>query len=328
MSDGGPEQSAGPPFAVSGALCSPPMRAFMELVEAGALIVRTVDLEAKLDADALAALRGAGILRPTDFAGHEEISPTDFFRALRALYRIEGRGLPVAGVFDRSFQCIGWMRDEGGDRAVVFVANPRRALNITLHYPQRALVLVPTARAVTARHREQHGPGRWVHVEALEEALSAKGGRLARGDQVSPPAAVSSTASPAPRAQIEGLERWNLLRVCKVNSKMVRFDVGKRRYRRTPVDLGLAHKSSRAPKRPWELLIELCDGHGYFKSWRFGTAQNTRKQVERLAKAMCAHFGLEDTPFHRYRRDSGWRTKFVARPDLPDGISEGEDDDD
>ncbi len=303
------------------------MRALMELVEMGALIVRTKDLEAKLDADALAAFRSAGILRPTDFEGHEELSPSDFMRMLRALYRIEGRGLPVAGVFDKSYQCIGWIRDEGGDRAVVLVPNPQRALNVVLHYPQRALVLVPTARAVTAKHRENHGPGRWVHIEVLEEALSTKGGRLARGERDLAPAAAPSIASSPSAAKIEGLERWNLLRVCKVNSKMVRFDVGKRRYRRTPWDLGMAYKNGRALKREWHLFMEVCDGHGYFKSWRFGDAQATRKLVQRLSKSLCAYFGLEDSPFHRYRRDAGWRAKFVAEPRLPDGSYEGDEED-
>lgn len=89
----------------------------------------------------------------------------------------------------------------------------------------------------------------------------------------------------------------------------------------------MAHKSTRVPKQEWDLLIEVCDGHGYFKSWKYGSADATRKTVERLAKAMCRYFGLEDSPFHRYRRDSGWRAKFVAEPRLPSGVSEGEDED-
>lgn len=317
------------------------MRVLMEFVEMGALMVPKKDLEAKLDADSLAAFRRAGILRATDTAVYEEMSPPDFVRMLRALYRIEGRGLPVAGVFDKYFQCIGWMRDEGGDRAVILVANPPRALEITLHYPQRALVLVPTARAVKKKHREQHGPGRWVHVEVLEEALSTKGGVLARGDRVYPPAAsspksparetahaaTSSDPPPPPRAQIAGLERWNQLRVCKVHSKMVRFDIGKRRYRRTPWDLDMAYKKGRALKREWHLFVEVLEGHGYFKSWKFGDAQTTRKLVQRLSNTLRAYFGLEDPPFHRYRRDAGWRTKFVAEPRLPDGSYEGDDED-
>ena len=304
------------------------MRALLELIEMGALMARTEDLEAKLDADSLAAFRSAGILRPTDYKAHEEISPSDFIRTLRALYRIEGRGLPVAGVFDRHFQSIGWVRDEDGDRSVVLVPQPARGLNIAVHHPNRALLLVPTARAVTAKHREHHGPGRWVHIEVLEEALSTKGGRLARGDVLLPGAAASSAPPPPARAKIEGAERWNQVRICKVHGKMVRIDIGKKRHRRTHVDLGMAHKRSRKPKRQWALLIELCEGHGYFKSWKFGNAEATRKLVERLGNDLCAILGLEDTPFHRYRRDSGWRTKFVARPDLPDGISEGEDADD
>jgi hypothetical protein len=179
-----------------------------------------------------------------------------------------------------------------------------------------------------------------VQIEVLAEALATKGGRLARGDRVLHDArapssaaahaavrpAVSSAPPPTARAKIEGAQRWNQVCVSRVTSKMVRIDVGKKHYRRTHVDLGMAHKRTRAPTRQWELLIEFCLGHGYFKSWRFADATATRKLVERLGKDLRAVLGLEDSPFHRYRRDTGWRTKFVARPDLPDGSSEGDDD--
>jgi len=86
-------------------------------------------------------------------------------------------------------------------------------------------------------------------------------------------------------------------------------------------------QSRRARSAAGARIEQLCEGHGYFKSWKFGDAQATRKLVERLAKQLCAVLGLEDSPFHRYRRDSGWRTKFVARPDVPDGSHEGEEED-
>ena len=33
-------------------------------------------------------------------------------------------------------------------------------------------------------------------------------------------------------------------------------------------------------------------------------------------------FGIDGSPFHRYRSDCGWRSRFDARPDLPDDLEE------
>jgi hypothetical protein len=316
------------------------MRALLELVEIGALMAPTKDLQTKLDADSLAALRSASILRPTDHPGYEEISPSDFMRALRALYRIEGRGLPVPGVFDRTFQAIGWIRDEHGERAVVLVPNPALGLKIVLHYPARALILVPTARALTKKLRESHGPGRPVQIEALEEALTTEGGRLARGGRVLPEAAGFSRAPPpapappadpprAPRAQavrITGVERWNQVRMCLVNATTIRLDIPGRSFRVTYVDLGMADARNREPTQLWEALVEFCEGNGYFKTRRFSGPKATKTMLSRLRKKLKGLFGLHERPFD-YLAGMGWKARFRTRPDLPDDLDGTYDDD-
>lgn len=304
------------------------MRALLELVEMGALMAPIKDLEAKLDADWLAALRSANILRPSDHPAYEEISPSDFMRAVRALYRIEGRGLPVPGVFDSSFQTIGWIREEDADRAVVFVANPARGLKIAVHYPERALILVPTARALTKKVRDRHGPGERVRIEALEDAVTTKNRRLARGAQV-----LRGTAARAPRAQvarITGVERWNQVRMCLVNQTTIRIDIPGRSFRVTHIDLGMARDGSREPTQLWEALVEFCEGYGYLKTRRFGGAGATKTMISRLRKALKAIFGLHERPFEKYRRGVGWKARFVARPNLPGDVhgNSWDDDDD
>ncbi len=297
------------------------MRALLELVETGVVIASTRDLADKLDAASLAALRSAGILRPTGDGVTEELSPSDFMRTLRTLYGIEGRGLPVPGVFDPAFQSLGWMRDEGGDRDVVLVTRSTLGLPIALHYPNRALLLVPTARAVTARHREKHGPGRYLCVEVLEEALTVRRGKLARAGQGPPDALAASRSPRASIARIPGVLRWNQVRICLVNQRTLRIDVPGKSIRVTYVDLGMAHGSTREPTRPWEVLVELCEQHGYFKTRRFGSADATKKVLSRLRKELQGIFGLDDDPFEPYRGNTGWRARFQARPDLPDGLS-------
>jgi hypothetical protein len=53
------------------------------------------------------------------------------------------------------------------------------------------------------------------------------------------------------------------------------------------------------------------------KTRRFGDEEATRKVISRLRAELCELFGLEESPFHRYRRGKGWRLRFQAQPDLP-----------
>lgn len=331
------------------------MRALFDLVEAGSTLARTSELETVLDLDALGALRAAGILRATGDGVTEEISPSDLARALRALWGVEGRGLPVPTSFDKDPKLLGWCRDAVDEREVIFVPRPLLSLSTALFRSRRSLLLVPTARHVTPRQRDEHRPGAFLHIVILEEVLTCAGGRLARAGVVAPDAPVLGVApavalapapapeparapapaperarAPAPACESEppplapataiaGAERWNQVRISRVNGRTVRIDVAGRSYRRTHIDLGMAHDRTRAPTRSWELLMELCDGDGYFKSWRFGNAETTRKVVSRLGAELRAIFGLDVSPFHRYSRASGWRTRFQACSRVPDG---------
>ncbi len=54
---------------------------------------------------------------------------------------------------------------------------------------------------------------------------------------------------------------------------------------------------------------------------RFGGAVATKKVLSRLRKALGEIFGLEQDPFEPYRGNTGWRARFQARPDLPDGLA-------
>ena len=162
------------------------MRDFLGMIEAGRTAARTVDLERALGGDELAALRSAGVLRAEDREGFEEISRTDLARALRKLYHVQARGLPVPTAYGKDWATLGWSQDDGGERAVILCDQPSQSLRFALLYPHRARILVPCARSLSAAVREQHGPGRVIEVEALEESLRVVDGRLARGGRPRP----------------------------------------------------------------------------------------------------------------------------------------------
>jgi hypothetical protein len=114
-----------------------------------------------------------------------------------------------------------------------------------------------------------------------------------------------------------GLERWNQIRISRVDERTVRVDLPTGSFRLTFVDLGMAHPRTRQPTRVWELLLELCEGHGIFHKWSFGKADATKKLVSRLGAKLKTALRMRTSAFHPYRPGEGWRTRFQALPDPP-----------
>jgi hypothetical protein len=303
----------------------------MALVEGDHHLVRAAELSA-VAPEVLVAARRAGILRADD-PGLEDLSATDLARALRALYGLSGRGRPVPPVFAPAATTLGWTGTGRGAREVLFCARPRTGLARALQRKRPTLVLVPSARHLTPLLRERHAPGARVELEALEEALVALGGRLVRRAAIAPdapgierPPAQPGAASPAdgspstpPTVPLRGLaKRWTELRLCLLDRTTVRIDAGGRCVRCTHVDFGMAHGRTRKPTRSWDVVEEICERGGYFRTSRLGNAEATKKLVSRVSRDLQALFGIEGSPFHRYRSDCGWRSRFDARPDLPE----------
>lgn len=307
------------------------MRAYFEAVEAGSPIVRTDRMEAALAPEHLAALRACGLLRSTGRDPFEEVSLPDLTRVLRALYGIESRGLAVPTRFESLPVPLGWIRDEGGDRDAMLFVGPHLTLPRSFRKGGRALVLVPTARRVSPELRDRCPPGAAYVVEVLDEVLAVRGGRIVRAGvaaphaaDLGPPPAVAAPVSalpsvpaaspPAASRRLPGAPRWNAIEFTLLDAHTVRIDFPGVSVCRSYVDLGMAHARSRQPTRPWQLLVELCEGYGIFLSRAFGDAVATKKLVSRLAAILRDVFGLPDTPFHPYRPKEGWRAKFVAHP--------------
>lgn len=297
------------------------MRDFLGMLEAGRTEARTVDLEKSLGASELAALRRAGVLRAEDREGFEEISRTDLARALRKLYHVQARGLPVPTAYGKSWATLGWSLEDGTERTVILCNQPSQSLRFALHHPERAKILVPCARSLSAGARQTHGPGRFIEVEALEESLRVLDGRLARAN-VRAPDAHDVAAAPELREgaplRMPGAPRWNAVVIARVDANTVYLSVPGRKLRCTYSELGMAHRSTRKPLRHWEMLIDLCEESGVFVGRRYGKADATKKVISRLSGALGEIFGLRESAFHRYVRGEGWRTRFRALPYPPE----------
>jgi hypothetical protein len=297
------------------------VREFLAMLESGHTAARTVDLERALDASELSALRRAGVLRAEDREGFEEISRTDLARALRTLYHVQARGLPVPTAYGKDWATLGWSLEGGVERTVILCDQPSRSLRFALHHPHRARILVPCARSLSAAVRRQNGPGAIIEVEALEESLRVEGGRLARAgvhardahDVAAPPE--GRGAAPL---RIPGAPRWNVVVIARVDPNTVYVSVPGRSLRCTYSDLGMAHRSTRKPLRHWDMLLDLCDEGGVFLGRRYGKAGATKKVISRLSGALGEIFGLRESALHRYVRGEGWRTRFRALPYPPE----------
>jgi hypothetical protein len=313
------------------------MRAFLELVEADRFLLPEAELSG-VDPVVLVALREAGIVREGD-PGFAEVSAADLGRVLRKLYGVLSQGLALPSALDDRPVLLGWTGEGASRREVVLVVNPTRGLPWALRRPYRALVLVPTSRTLTEARRERHGKGAFVELEALEEALVVRGGRLARRGATTPerpaspatraPAAAASLGEGLPDRQVQaahdavhapllaGAKRWNEVRICRVNDALLRVDLPGRSVRCTPVDVGMVNPRSRRATVTWDALITLCEASGYFHTTRFGGIAATKKVISRLRARLHELFDLRPSPFHRYRKGTGWQARFEARPDLP-----------
>jgi len=293
----------------------------MELIEGDRHVVRTADLT-RISPEVLSAARRAGILRPDD-PGFEDVSASDLSRVLRVLYGLLGRGRPVPAVFDDAAAPLGWMGSDKDAREALLCARPARGLAGALERRKPTLVLVPTARHLTPALRERHAPGAVVTIEALEEALVVLGGRLVRRAAIAPDApegAVGVAPRPAePSVRLVGLAtRWTDMRVCLLDGTSVRIGAGGRCVRCTYFDLGMAHERTRKPTRAWEVLWEVCQHGGCFRTTRLGNANATRQLIHRVSRDLQKLFGIRGSPFYRYRRDCGWRSRFDVRSDEDD----------
>jgi hypothetical protein len=297
------------------------VRDFLGMLEAGRTEARTVDLEKSLDAGELQALRRAGVLRADDRAGFEEISRTDLARALRRLYQVQARGLPVPTAYGKTWATLGWSLEDGVERTVILCDQPSLSLHIVLHHPERAKILVPCARSLSGAVRENHGPGRFIEVEALEESLRVVEGRLVRAGvrALDAPHVVAARqlGQDAP-LRISGAPRWNLVVIARVDANTVYVAVPGRSLRCNYGDLGMMHRSTRKPLRHWQMLLDLCEEGGVFVGRRYGKSDATKKVISRLSGVLGEIFGLRESAFHRYVTGEGWRTRFRALPFPPE----------
>jgi hypothetical protein len=316
------------------------MRAFLEHLESGVTSVDVEAIAARLAPGEIDALRAAGFLQPTGSARWEELSVPDVIRTLRALWGAGSGGHHTRATLSHAPMTLGWFEIDDEPCALVLVRGDAPSIEQAARRRERSLVLVPTDRALSSEMRRRHGSRARVAFAVLFECLGVRDGRICRVDLPVPmasPLPVRATASASAQAKgprssasqqpiFPGVTAWEQITMLDLDhcTLLVRFRQRERHV--TARDLGLAYGSSNKPLRPFDMLHAFCANEGCFKSWRFGDARATKQTLSRLRKALCARFGLEDDPFHAYRRGVGWRARFQvgdARAEREDALSAG-----
>lgn len=223
---------------------------------------------------------------------------------------------------------------DGAVRDVFLLVRPRRDLAHRLGARERdarpATFFVPSAHGVDATLFTRHGAGAHVELARLDDAIAVRGGvlvatprlRVVRGES-QPSRARAAKDSPAPPLSADGvrplppLERWNDLRVCKVDGETILLTLYGVSSRRTHVDMGMAAKNNRKPVKAWRVLMEILEEEGRFTWSHFGNYLAAEKAVSDLRIFLRRALGTDLDPFESLDDGEGWRPRFEAKKDPP-----------
>ncbi len=300
------------------------MRPFLELLGDCVHLADTERLAATLAPGELDALRAEGFLQPTGSAGFEEVSVPDVVRLLRALWGAGSGGLRTRAKLGHAPMLLGWLEIDDEPCELVLCADDRHAIAAAARRRERALVLVPTERAVTPELRRRHGSRARVRVVVLCEQLGVHGGRVCRVDlpvpmpAPLPPRARATAHGPALPSRpshgnaldAERADAWEALTFTKLDKHTLRVRFGRLSRRLTAQDLGLTGTRSRRTSILFEMLMAFCENGGRLKTGRFGNAQATKTTLSRLRAKLRAAFGIEGDPFLDYKPGLGWSARF------------------
>ena len=106
---------------------------------------------------------------------------------------------------------------------------------------------------------------------------------------------------------------WEKIIVRVLDDETVEIQSGRRRERRTFVELGMAdgRRSPPEPSLSWAFLLTLAREDGTLTWEDKAASDNARNHIRLLREALRQAFCLEGDPFHRYERKLGWRTRFL-----------------
>lgn len=306
----------------------PSMRAFLEMLGNGESLADLEQLAPGLAPGELDALRAEGFLQPTGTARFEELSVPDVIRTLRALWGAGSGGMRTAAKMSHAPMHLGWFEIDDEPCELVLVADDAHAIAAAARRRERALVLVPTDRAVTPELRRRHGSRARVRFVLMSECLAARGGRVCRVDLPVPMAsplpprahALPAAAGDPPRARsarrrqggpiFQGATAWESLALRTLDSHTVLARFARRTRRLTAHDLGLVGDVSRRQCVPFEMLMAFCENAGCLKTRRFGGREATKTTLSRLRKKLQAAFGIDDDPFYPFKPGTGWMARF------------------
>ncbi len=181
----------------------------------------------------------------------------------------------------------------------------------------------------------------WVEEFGVEDPVRPreKNGTLIHKADTSeqPPAPVTVGSPPVsnPFQDMPGLQ-WNEIVIKFVSADAVEIRARHVKYQYTYAEMGFKNRKARdaSPDSIWRTLRDVLARFRGEVSWHTekvseGDRNRMKRTVSTLRKRLCAFFGIEDDPFHPYRNEKSYKTKFVLLPAETsfDSADDGGDDD-
>lgn len=115
-----------------------------------------------------------------------------------------------------------------------------------------------------------------------------------------------------PRVKLPHNTTWSNLTVRFVDDSTAQIIAGDYIIEKTYEELGLIDRRTHEPNYAWGVLMVFARNHGTFSWGDAAASERARAHVKLLRQHLRQLFGIDEDPFHPYRRRVGWRTKFYV----------------
>lgn len=133
-------------------------------------------------------------------------------------------------------------------------------------------------------------------IEAVESMFKAVNREIAKGHHGYPFSTPAGTS-------------WQDVTIRFTDGHTVSVTIGHATQRFNFAELGMKDKRNGNPNAQWKLLENFAENGGRL-SWQHHAADpKKKKQVELLASRLQDFFGIEENPFHPYKKGTGWQIK-------------------
>src|SRR5262249_43604248 len=126
--------------------------------------------------------------------------------------------------------------------------------------------------------------------------------------------------------------RWNEVTITHISCNSVRIEARGIKKMYSYEEMGFKYgRRADQPDQRWEILYELAKQKGQLsRSSGVGTKVRgaAKAAIKDIRKRLCVLMGIADDPFHPYRQEQGYRTKFKLKNEAYQPTDKAKEEDD